>query len=90
MKDYTMKGPSVVFLRVEVIYLGWELFKKKSIVDEHNENKEAVKKNENGKEIIAINILKATFSLSGFLIVFKKDKVFSSVFLKNLLSDTFS
>ena len=67
-----MKGPSVVFLRVEVIYLGWELFKKKSIVDEHNENKEAVKKNENGKEIIAINILKATFSLSGFLIVFKK------------------
>ena len=34
-----MKGPSVVFLRVEVIYLGWELFKKKSIVDEHNENK---------------------------------------------------
>ena len=67
-----MKGPSVVFLRVEVIYLGWELFKKKSIVDEHNENKEAVKKNENGKEIIAINILKATFSLSGFLIVFKR------------------
>lgn len=61
MKDYTMKGPSVVFLRVEVIYLGWELFKKKSIVDEHNENKEAVKKNENGKEIIAINILKSHF-----------------------------
>ncbi|MGR2743150.1 hypothetical protein [Bacillus sp. N6] len=63
MKDYTMKGPSVVSLRVEVIYLGWELFKKKSIVDEHNENKEAVKKNENGKEIIAINILKSHFQL---------------------------
>ena len=67
-----MKGPSVVFLRVEVIYLGWELFKKKSIVDEHNENKEAVKKNENGKEIIVINILKSHFQFEWLLIVFKK------------------
>ncbi|HFJ9294248.1 TPA: hypothetical protein ACGW6U_005535 [Bacillus cereus] len=85
-----MKGPSLVSLGVEVIYLGWELFKIKSIVDEHNENKEVVMKNDNGKEIIAINIPKSHFQLSGFLIVFKKDKVFSKVFLKNLLSDTFS
>uniref|UniRef100_UPI001F58B7B6 hypothetical protein n=1 Tax=Bacillus cereus group sp. BfR-BA-01524 TaxID=2920372 RepID=UPI001F58B7B6 len=58
-----MKGPSLVSLGVEVIYLGWELFKIKSIVDEHNENKEVVMKNDNGKEIIAINIPKSHFQL---------------------------